>query len=111
MPIPFKQDPLEVNQRLLFPTNIFDLLPKDHDCFIFDDISRQIDTSGIESDFSPMGQRAYHPRRIVSILIYAYAHGVFSSRQIEKKCHEDLGFMYIVRIPVKANTSSGHGER
>ena len=98
MPIPFKEDPLEVNQRLLFPTNVFDLLQKDHDCFIFDDICRHIETSSIESDFSAIGQRAYHPRRIVSILIYAYAHGVFSSRQIEKRCHEDLGFMYIAHL-------------
>ena len=29
------------------------------------------------------GQNAYHPRLIVSILIYAYSRGVFSSRQIE----------------------------
>ena len=42
-----------------------------------------------------VGQRAYAPRQIVSILIYAYSHGVFSSRQIEKRCREDLGFMYL----------------
>ena len=41
------------------------------------------------------GQRAYAPRQIVSILIYAYSRGVFSSRQIEQRCREDLGFMYL----------------
>lgn len=30
MPIPFKSDPTKFNQRLLFPTNVFDLLPKEH---------------------------------------------------------------------------------
>ena len=40
-------------------------------------------------------QHAYHPRLITAILIYAYSQGVFSSRKIEKKCGEDLSFMYI----------------
>ena len=31
----------------------------------------------------------------MSILIYAYSRGVFSSRQIEQRCREDLSFMYI----------------
>lgn len=31
-------------------------------------------------------------------MIYAYSQGVFSSRQIAKRCHEDLGFMYISHL-------------
>ncbi len=56
---------------------------------------QQLDTSRIESQYSPLGQRTYHPRKIVDILIYGYSHGVFSSRQLEKRCNEDLSFMYI----------------
>lgn len=37
MRILFKDDSKNFNQRLLFPTNIFDLLPKDHECFVYDD--------------------------------------------------------------------------
>jgi len=53
------------------------------------------DISSIEKNYSYFGQNAYDPRLIVGILIYAYSKGVFSSRQIEKRCHEDLSFMYI----------------
>jgi len=98
MRIPFKNDPLEFNQRLLFPSNIFDLLPDTHDCFVYDDIFGQIDSLSIEKKYSYLGQNAYHPRLIVGILIYAYSKGVFSSRQIEKRCHEDLGFMYVSHL-------------
>ena len=98
MPIPFKSDPIEFNQRLLFPSNVFDLLPKEHECFVYDEIFRHLDTSSVEKTYSPLGQNAYHPRLIVGILIYAYSNGVFSSRQIEKKCHEDLGFMYVSHL-------------
>jgi len=95
MQIPFKKDPVEFNQRSLFPANIFDLLPKDHSCFVYEDIFEQLATSSVEKLFSIRGQNAYHPRLITSILIYAYTQGVFSSREIEKKCHEDLSFMFI----------------
>jgi transposase len=98
MPIPFKKDPAEFNQRLLFPSNVFDILPKDHECFVYDDIFRQIDISKIENNYSHLGQNAYNPQLVVGILIYGYSKGVFSSRQIEKKCHEDLGFMHISHL-------------
>ncbi len=95
MPVPFKKDPFQYNQRMLLVTNVFDLLPEDHDCFVYEDIFSQIDTSHVEKKYSMLGQHAYHPRLITSILIYAYSQGIFSSRKIEKKCKEDLSFMYI----------------
>ena len=95
MQIPFKKDPIEFKQRALFATNVFDLLPSDHQCFVYADIFEQLDTSSVEEQFSIRGQNAYHPRLITGILIYAYSQGVFSSREIEKRCHEDLGFMFI----------------
>lgn len=95
MSIPFKKSPIEFNQRVLFPSNIFDILSEDHECYLYKDIFQQIDTSSLECKFSRTGQNAYHPRLIISILIYAYSHGIFSSRQIEKRCNEDLSFMYI----------------
>lgn len=95
MPVPFKKDPVEFNQRKLLAEDVFDLLPEDHDCFIYEDILSQIDTKSIEEKFSMIGQHAYHPRLITAILIYSYSQGVFSSRKIEKKCSQDLSFMYI----------------
>ena len=82
-------------QSQLFPANVFDLLPEDHECFLYQELFEQLDTSEVEAQYSDRGQRAYAPRQIVSILIYAYSRGVFSSRQIEQRCREDLGFMYI----------------
>lgn len=98
MKIPFKKDPTEFNQGVLFPANIFDLLPGDHESYIYEELFKQLDTTSIEKKYSVLGQNAYHPRLILGILIYAYSHGVFSSRQIKKRCHEDLGFMYISHL-------------
>jgi transposase len=95
MIVPFKKDPVEFKQRAIFATNVFDLLTADHPCYVYEDIFQQLDTSSVEEKFSVRGQNAYHPRLITAILIYAYSQGSFSSREIEKRCHEDLGFMFI----------------
>lgn len=98
MRIPFKRDPEEYKQGMLFPVNVFNLLSKDHSCYVYEDIFQQIDTSSLMNNYSRKGQNAYNPRLIISILIYAYSQGVFSSRQINQKCKEDLGYMYISHL-------------
>ena len=98
MGVPFKKDPEEFNGRKLYATNVFDLLQKDDDCFIYEDIFSQIDTKSIEEKYSMAGQHAYHPKLNVAILIYAYSQGIYSSRKIEKKCKKDLSFMYISHL-------------
>jgi len=98
MPVPFKKDPEEFAGRKLFAQNVFDLLPQDDDCFIYEDIFSQLDTSALEEKYSMLGQHAYHPKLIVSILIYAYSQGVYSSRKIEQRCRKDLSFMYISHL-------------
>lgn len=93
--IPFKDAPIDYDHKALFPSNVFDLLPSNHECFVYQDIIDQLDTSELEQTYSVKGQHAYHPKLITGILIYSYSHGVFSSRQIEKQCNENLAFMYI----------------
>lgn len=98
MSVPFKSSPTEYNQSSMFPANVFDLLPKDHECYLYHDLFQQLDTTELESHYSHIGQNAYHPKLIVSILIYAYSRGVFSSRETERRCNEDLSFMFIAQM-------------
>ena len=38
------------------------------------------------------GHPAYHPKALLGVLLYAYAVGLRSSRQIQRRCQEDLAF-------------------
>ena len=93
--IPFKQAPEQYLQGTFFPSNIFNLLPEDHECVIYKDILEQIDVTSLYKNYSVLGQNAYNPKLLISILIYAYSQGIFSSRQIAEKLKLDIGFMYI----------------
>lgn len=96
--IPFKRVPLDFTQSKFSFMHIFQYLPSDHECFVYEEIFKQLDFTPLLENYSPFGQHAYHPGLISSILIYAYCHGVYTSRQIEKRCKTDLGFMFISKM-------------
>ena len=54
----------------------------------------QLDLNAIESvhEEEERGQLLNHPRMMTKILIHGYCVGVFSSRRIQKKLSEDIGF-------------------
>ena len=81
-------------QDLLLPPNLQDWLPEGHLAYFVSDVVDQLDLSAIESVYEKeeRGQPPYHPRMMTKILLYGYCVGVFSSRRIEKRLGEDVGF-------------------
>lgn len=81
-------------QDLLLPPSLCDWLPEDHLAYFVSDVVDQLDLSAIESVYEDeeRGQPPYHPRMMTKILLYGYCVGVFSSRRIEKRLVEDIGF-------------------
>ena len=69
-------------QSRLYATNLFDLLPEDHECFLYQELFEQLDTSEVEAQYSDRGQRAYAPRP-----------WILASACSVQRCREDLGFM------------------
>ena len=52
--------------------------------------------SEIYKKYGSLGGPPYAPEILLGLLFYGYATGVFSSRQIEKKCKESIPFLFIV---------------
>ena len=46
------------------------------------------------------GQPPYHPQMLVTLLLYSYTQGVFSSRRMMRRCERDAAFRVIVRDDV-----------
>ena len=81
-------------QDLLLPPSLRDWLPGNHLAHFVADVVDQLDLSAIESVYEKeeRGQPPYHPRMMTKILLYGYCVGVFSSRQMQRKLVEDIGF-------------------
>ena len=57
----------------------------------------------VEASVSPpqrprrRGQPAFDPRLPIKVLVYGYATGQRSSRQLERLCHESLPYLFLTR--------------
>jgi transposase len=82
---------------LLLPPCLLDWLPEGHLSHFIVDTVEQLDLSAIYDSYGGKGrgQPPYDPAMMVSLLLYAYCSGVASSRQIEKRTHEDIAFRMI----------------
>ena len=67
-------------------------LPKDHLARFVVEVVGQLDLSALEQSYAGGGPRnqPFHPAMMVKVLIYGYATGVFSSRKLARKLHEDV---------------------
>src|SRR4029077_9474892 len=81
-------------QDFVLPPSLREWLPEDHLAYFVSDVVDELDLSAVESIYEKeeRGQPPYHPRMMTKILLYGYCVGGFSSRRIERKLTEDVGF-------------------
>lgn len=81
-------------QSLLLPPSPRDWLPEGHLVYFLSDTVDALDLKAFYEPYGGDGRRnsPYDPRMMVKLLLYGYATGIFSSRKIAKKLHEDVAF-------------------
>lgn len=85
------------DQVLLLPPDLREWLPAGHLARFVIEAVEQLDLAGVYSYYRQdgRGRPAHEPAMMVALLLYAYAVGVTSSRQVERKCAEDVAFRVI----------------
>ena len=85
--------PYDPEQIFLMPAALSDWLPKGHLVYFISDVVDHLDLGAIMSRYEEeKGYPPYHPAMMVKVLLYAYCIGIPSSRKIEKRLEEDIGF-------------------
>lgn len=82
-------------QAELLPRHVRDELPGEHLCFLIDEVVEKQDLRGFDEAYSEEGQRAYDPRMMLKVWLYGFAVNVRSTRKLERRIQEDLGFRYL----------------
>lgn len=94
--------PWHPGQSWLLPPSPRDWLPEgDLVYFVLDAVS-ELDLSAITEVYEreERGYPPFHPRMMVTLLLYSYTQGVFSSRRIMKRCERDAAYRVIVQDDV-----------
>ena len=94
--------PYVPEQDLLLPPSLRDWLPEGHLVYFVSDVVDALDLSAITTVYEEeeRGYPPYHPVMMTKVLVYAYCVGVFSSRRIQRRLVEDVGF----RVLAAGNT-------
>jgi transposase len=89
--------PVDRDQAFLFPPDMRQWLPEGHPVWLVIEAVRALDTAVFHARRKTGGAGAagYDPDMLVTLLIWAYANGVTSSRRIERLCGQDVAFRVI----------------
>src|SRR6266536_2611873 len=82
------------DQSFLLPPDVRDWLTDGHLAWFVLDVVDQLDLTAfyrVHRD-DGHGHPAYDPKLLLGVLLYGYCIGVRSSRQIERRCSEDIAF-------------------
>lgn len=59
------------------------------------EVIEHLDLTVITQAYAGRGSKAYHPAMLLSLLVYGYATGVFSSRRLEQASYDSVAFRFI----------------
>ena len=86
--------PYHPEQDFLLPPSLREWLPENHLVYFVSDVVDNLNLSALDAVYGDeqRGQPPYDPRMMTKVLVYGYCVGVFSSRRIERRLAEDVGF-------------------
>lgn len=90
-----KFKPINRDTPYLLPPSLQDWLPQDHLARFVVDIVDRMDLNALTGKYQGRGSDAYHPALLLSLLIYGYATGVYSSRRLQQATFDSVAFRYI----------------
>jgi len=88
----------ERRQGVLFPASIEDYVSADSPVRVYDEIidTMNLEDMGFEVDPHKVGNPQYHPMSMLKLLVYGYSYGVRSSRKLERECHNNILFIWLM---------------
>jgi transposase len=87
--------PIKRDMNYLFPPSMNDWLPEHHLARFVVEIVEQLDLKVMERAYGTSGSAPFHPALLLSILVYGYATGVFSSRKLENATYDSIAFRFV----------------
>ena len=90
----------DVDEVWLFPASVQDFVPPGHIAHLIRETVREgLDLRAILAQYDEeRGYPPYHPGMMTALLLYAYSQGIYSSRRIDRACHERVDFMAVTGL-------------
>jgi transposase len=79
----------------LMPPSVDEWLPQRHLARFVVEVVEGLELRAMSKAYRGSGSASYHPGPLLSMLIYGYATGVFSSRKLERATYDSVAFRFI----------------
>jgi len=79
----------------LMPPSVDEWLPETHLARFVVEVIDGLNLSALSKSYRGSGSASYHPAVLLSLLVYGYATGVFSSRKLERATHDSAAFRFV----------------
>ena len=86
----------EAGRQLKLPMETEIYIAADDPVRLVSAVVERMEIEKIERSYSWNGRNEYPPRILLKVLIYAYMRMLYSSREIERACRENICFMYLL---------------
>src|SRR5579864_972642 len=80
---------------MLLPPSVREELGEQHLAIFLHSLVERLDLRQLEAEHAEDGRPSYPPQMLLKVWLYAYALGLTSSRRIEQRLREDLGFRFL----------------
>ena len=86
----------EAGRQLKLPMETEIFIAADDPVRLVSAVVERMEIEKIERSYSRDGRNEYPPRILLKVLIYAYMRMIYSTREIERACRENICFMYLL---------------
>jgi len=87
--------PINRDMDFLMPPSVDEWLPQRHLARFVAEVVEGLDLRFMTASYRGSGAASYHPALLLGLIIYGYATGVFSSRNLERATYDSVAFRFI----------------
>lgn len=82
--------------QVYLPIDIEIKIPADEPVRLLNAVLEEMDYGKLTATYSRLGRIEYSPRLLFKVVLYAFTRGIYSTREIESACRENINFMWLL---------------
>lgn len=76
--------------------NLEIMIPSDEPVRLLSAVTEELDYRRLTATYSRLGRIEYSPRLLFKVVLYGCSRGIYTTREIERACRENVNFMYLL---------------
>ena len=76
--------------------NLEIIIPSDEPVRLLNAVTEELNYSRLAATYSRLGRIEYSPRLLFKVVLYGCSRGIYTTREIERACRENVNFMYLL---------------